>query len=74
MFSFGATPDLKNSDMMIAGLSQGGLGLPDRDYYVKDDPRSKQVREKYLQHMTNMFMLLGDKKEAKKTCKYGYED
>ncbi|GBD89388.1 neutral endopeptidase [bacterium BMS3Abin04] len=66
LFSFGATPDFKNSDMMIAGLSQGGLGLPDRDYYVKDDPRSKQVRAKYLQHMTNMFILLGDKKEAAK--------
>ena len=39
---------------------QGGLGLPDRDYYTKDDEKSKQLRADYLQHVTNMFKLLGD--------------
>ncbi len=63
LFYFGAQPDAKNSDMMIAGLTQGGLGLPDRDYYVKDDKRSKQVRAEYVKYMQKIFTLLGDSKE-----------
>ena len=45
---------------MIVGIDQGGLGLPDRDYYTKDDPKSKEIRERYLQHVQKMFELLGD--------------
>ncbi|MEJ2538102.1 MAG: M13 family metallopeptidase N-terminal domain-containing protein, partial [Calditrichia bacterium] len=52
--------DQKNSNMVITWLYQGGLGLPDRDYYVKDDSRSKEIREAYLKHVTNMFKLMGD--------------
>ena len=40
-------------------LGQGGLGLPDRDYYLKDDPQSKEIRAKYLAHIAKMLELLG---------------
>ncbi len=60
LFSFGGSPDLKNSTMVIASASQGGLSLPNRDYYTKDDAKSKEVREKFLEYSKNMFKLLGD--------------
>lgn len=62
-FYFFAAQDKKNSDMMIGWLYQGGLGLPDRDYYLNRDERSKQLREKYAAHVTNMFKLLGQSPE-----------
>src|SRR5260370_36863143 len=58
--NFGAQPDLHNASMQIAGVFQGGLGLPDRDYYIKDDPKSQETREKYQAHVTNILKLLGD--------------
>ena len=60
LFGFGSEQDRKNSDEVIASLRQGGLGLPDRDYYLNDDARSKQIREKYAEHVARMFELLGD--------------
>ncbi len=45
---------------MIAEVDQGGLGMPDRDYYFKDDPKSVELRKKYVAHMVKMFALLGD--------------
>jgi predicted metalloendopeptidase len=60
MFMFSARPDPKDSNHMIAGLSQGGLALPDRDYYLKDDAKSAEIRQRYLLHMANMFRLAGD--------------
>jgi putative endopeptidase len=64
MFGFGAQPDLHNASMMIAGISQGGLGLPDRDYYLAKDAKSEETRAKYLDHVTKMFTLLGDSPDA----------
>ena len=61
LFFFYSTVDAKNSDSVIAGMWQGGLGLPDRDYYVKNDERSKEIRKKYLEHLNNMFALTDDK-------------
>jgi putative endopeptidase len=58
-FGIGSQPDFKNSSMMIVGVSQAGIGLPDRDYYFRDDPKSKELRDKYTQHIRNMFQLLG---------------
>src|SRR3954469_6308608 len=58
MFGAGVSPDAKNSAIYAFHLSQGGLGLPDRDYYLKDD-FSKQ-REDYREHITKMFTLLGE--------------
>ena len=51
---------MKDSTEVIAGAGQGGLGLPDRSYYFDDDDHSKQLRAAYLQHVTNMFKLMGD--------------
>ncbi len=59
LFGFSATPDLKNSTQMIAVTSQGGLGLPDRDYYLNQDPRSVELRGKYVAHMRRMIQLAG---------------
>lgn len=60
LFGFGAELDAKNSSQMIAGAYQGGLGLPDRDYYLKTDAKSQQTRDAYIQHVQKMFELLGD--------------
>jgi len=63
VFEFGSEQDLKDSTRVIAGAGQGGLGLPDRQYYLDDDDHSKQLRAAYLQHVTNMFKLMGDSDE-----------
>lgn len=60
LFNFGQQQDFKNSQKVIGVATQGGLGLPDRDYYLKTDEKFKQIRQAYLQHVTNMFKLLGD--------------
>ena len=60
LFLFSSAQDDKNSPQMIGMANQGGLGLPDRDYYTKDDARSKQLREKYVQHIAKMMELAGD--------------
>ncbi|MEP6568378.1 MAG: M13 family metallopeptidase [Acidobacteriota bacterium] len=60
IFSFGAGQDFKNSSSVIAVTGQGGLSLPDRDFYLKDDEKSRSTRTAYVQHVTNMFKLLGD--------------
>jgi len=60
LFDFGSEPDAKDSRMEIAGTDQGGLGLPDRDYYLKDDAKSVELRNQYVGHMTKMFALLGE--------------
>ncbi len=57
-------PDDRNSRVNILQLSQGGLGLPDRDFYVKQDDASSAMRGAYRQHVTRMFVLLGDAPEA----------
>ncbi len=59
LFDIEATPDFIDATKMIGALSQGGLGLPDRDYYLKDDERSKEIRKAYVDHMTAMFGLIG---------------
>ncbi len=61
VFAFGAGQDFKNSQAVIAQAVQGGLGLPDRDYYTKDDQKPK--REEYSKHVARMFELLGDRPE-----------
>jgi putative endopeptidase len=59
LFGFGSGQDAKNSTQVIGQLSQGGLGLPDRDYYLNDDDKSKKTREEYLRHVSSMFKLIG---------------
>lgn len=60
LFGFGGGADAKNSSMNIANASQGGLSLPNRDFYTKDDAKSVETRAKFVEYMTNMFKLLGD--------------
>ncbi|GJQ63751.1 MAG: peptidase M13 [Melioribacteraceae bacterium] len=62
-FYFFSSQDAKNSSMVMARVYQGGLGLPDRDYYTEEDDHSKEVRTKYVEHMTNMFKLIGYSEE-----------
>jgi putative endopeptidase len=62
-FGIGARQDFKNSTQVIAQIGEAGLGLPDRDYYLKDDAKSKQVRDAYAAHVQNMFALLGEDAE-----------
>jgi putative endopeptidase len=64
LFGFGSLPDLKNSSMVIGFAGQGGLSLPTNEYYTKDDDRSKELRAKFVEHMTNMFKLVGDSPEV----------
>ncbi len=64
LFRFGSEQDPKNSAQVIAEVDQGGLGLPDRDYYLKDDARSKELRNKYIAHVQKMLQLIGEKPEA----------
>ncbi len=65
---FGANvgPDSKNSNRNIVSLGLGPLGLPDRDYYISDDPDSKEKREKYAAHIARMLQYLGEKPEQAK--------
>jgi putative endopeptidase len=62
-FRFGPQPDLKNSRLMIGSLNQGGLGLPDRDYYLKDDAKTKAIRAAYRAHVEKMLTLLGENQQ-----------
>lgn len=64
VFDIDAEADMKNPDMNITYISQGGLGLPDRDYYTREDEEAKVLREKYVQHITNLFALLGEEQAA----------
>jgi endothelin-converting enzyme/putative endopeptidase len=59
--------DPDDSNQQIAEIDQGGLGLPDRDYYTKEDAKSKEIRERYLQHVQTIFELLGDDPATAKT-------
>ena len=63
-FQFGSEPDRKDSANVIAAAAQGGLGLPERDYYTKTDAESRALRAKYVVHVTNMLRLLGEKRAA----------
>src|SRR5437762_6190674 len=60
LFGFGAQQDFKNSTSVIAGISQGGLSLPDRDYYLNPDKRYADIRTNYVDHVGRMFQLLGE--------------
>ena len=57
-FSVVFDPDLKNPDVYAVTIGQAGLGLPDRDYYLKDDPRLKEIRDKYVAFMEQMLTLV----------------
>ncbi len=60
LFSFDSTQDFGDATQVIAEADQGGMGLPDRDYYLKDDPKSVQLRNQYVAHVQKMLEFLGD--------------
>lgn len=66
LFAFGQQADPDAATMAIARMAEGGLGLPDRDFYFKDDEKSQQQRAAYLAHMEKMFALMGVPAEAAK--------
>ena len=60
LFNFGSDQDFKDSTRVIGEATQGGLGLPDRDYYTREDEKSKKLREQYVQHAAKILELAGD--------------
>jgi endothelin-converting enzyme/putative endopeptidase len=60
VFGISSEQDFKDATQMIAGVDQGGLGLPERDYYFRDDPKSVELRKSYVAHVQKMFELLGE--------------
>jgi putative endopeptidase len=63
LFNFGVEQDEKDSSKQIAAIEQAGLSLPDRDYYLVDNPHFKEIRQQYIEHVTKMFTLDGDTPE-----------
>ena len=66
LFRFGSAPDMHDSTQTIASLGQGGLGLPDRDDYLKDDAKSKEKRQEYAEHVARMLEMAGATAEQAK--------
>ncbi|MFN5628619.1 MAG: M13 family metallopeptidase [Bacteroidota bacterium] len=72
-WSLYVSSDPKSSNVNIAQANQGGLGLPDKEYYTRTDEESKKLQADYLEHLSKMFQLLGDAKEvAEKNAKTVY--
>lgn len=66
LFTVGSTQDFGDASSVIASVEAGGLGLPDRDYYLKTDAKSVETRKKYEEHIANMLVLIGEKPAAAK--------
>jgi endothelin-converting enzyme/putative endopeptidase len=64
MFGFGSSQDLDDASLVVLGVDQGGLALPNRDFYLKDDAKSVEIRNKYQAHIRKMFELSGEGKES----------
>ncbi|MGD8377286.1 MAG: M13 family metallopeptidase [Acidobacteriota bacterium] len=64
LFGLGVLPDFKDPDLNVAFFVQGGLGMPDRDYYVSDDEKKKELLAAYRDHVERMFTLLGDPEDV----------
>ncbi len=67
LFGFGSLPQLKNSKMTGGWADQGGLGLPNKTFYTKEDPRSVEIRQKYVEHIATMLGLMGTPAAQAKT-------
>jgi predicted metalloendopeptidase len=63
-FQVGTIPDFEDPDLNIAWIFQGGLGMPDRDYYVSEDPKKQELLAAYQVHVARMFALLGEDEET----------
>jgi endothelin-converting enzyme/putative endopeptidase len=60
LFNFSSAPDRHNASMVIAEVDQGGLSLPDRDFYLTSDAKSVERRQKFVEHVARMFALIGE--------------
>ena len=67
LFAFYSSPDLHHADQVIAYIDQGGLTMPDRDYYLKDDEKTKAIRDAYVNYMHDVFALAGTSSPAADT-------
>jgi len=67
LFTFGSDQDFRDSSKVIGEAVQGGLSLPDRDYYTRDDEESKKLRQQFVEHVTKMLVLAGDAQEKAAT-------
>jgi putative endopeptidase len=67
LFRFGVEQDQKNSSQQIEAVHQGGLTLPDRDYYIQSDPHMQDIRDKYRDYIVTVFKLTGDSEDQAKT-------
>jgi putative endopeptidase len=67
-FGLGVMPDLQDSTRYLLYAVQGGLGLPDQDYYIRTDEKTVELRNKYVTHVAGMLQLLGDSPEAAKAA------
>jgi predicted metalloendopeptidase len=63
LLGFGSGPDLHNAELTVASLDQAGISLPDRDYYLKDDAPTVEIRKAFVDHMKKMFVLIGQSPE-----------
>jgi endothelin-converting enzyme/putative endopeptidase len=63
VFGYGSIPDFDNAAMIVGAIDQGGLGLPDRDYYFRSDAKSKEQREAYLALIRKMLRLAGESEQ-----------
>jgi putative endopeptidase len=64
LFRLESIQDFRDASRVVANADQGGLGLPDRDYYTKEDAKSQELRKQYVEHVQKMFQLLGDAPDA----------
>jgi endothelin-converting enzyme/putative endopeptidase len=67
LFNFSSAPDRHNASMVIAEIDQGGLSLPDRDYYLATDAKSVERRQKFVEHVASMFAFIGESSSEAKT-------
>lgn len=65
-FEFDSQPDFKNSTRTVANIQQGGLSLPDRDYYLRTDAKSVEIRRRFVEHVAKMLALAGEPIDAAK--------
>lgn len=63
LLGFGQQQDFDDASKVVAAIDQGGLGLPNRDFYIKDDAKSKEIRSQYEAHISKMFALSGESPE-----------
>ena len=68
LFSFYNDQDMKDSKRVIAFVDRGGMGLPDRDYYLKDDPKSQEIRDRYKDHIQSVLKMVGYEEDRAKTA------